>query len=127
MTERQIENIIWHIETNRKVLGDERTLDDVLKSLKNNSAEETCYKLDKNKLITEMAKNTELKLCSPYYAKLLNSLSFNEFKEEDMVEAIVILCENIKQSNETIIKYMEKHGSLIERLPHIYISSIKLL
>ena len=32
---RRINNIIWHIETNRKVLGDQRTLDDVLKSLKN--------------------------------------------------------------------------------------------
>ncbi|WP_264170102.1 hypothetical protein [Clostridium estertheticum] len=31
----QLENIIWHIETNRKVLGDKETLDNVLKSLKN--------------------------------------------------------------------------------------------
>lgn len=35
MTEIQLKNIIWHIETNREVLGDKRTLDDVLKSLKN--------------------------------------------------------------------------------------------
>lgn len=35
MDKRQIENIIWHIETNREVLGDKRTLDDVLKALKN--------------------------------------------------------------------------------------------
>lgn len=33
--ETQIENIIWHIETNREVLGDKKTLDDVLESLKN--------------------------------------------------------------------------------------------
>lgn len=33
-TKKELENIIWHIETNRKVLGDKRTLDDVLKSLK---------------------------------------------------------------------------------------------
>lgn len=32
--EKQIENIIWHIETNREVLSDKKTLDDVLKSLK---------------------------------------------------------------------------------------------
>lgn len=31
----QLENIIWHIETNRETIGDKRTLDDVLISLKN--------------------------------------------------------------------------------------------
>lgn len=35
MTKKQISNIIWHIETNRGVLGDTETLNDVLKSLKN--------------------------------------------------------------------------------------------
>lgn len=30
---KKILNVIWHIETNRKVLGDIRTLDDVLASL----------------------------------------------------------------------------------------------
>ncbi|ACK98567.1 hypothetical protein P9Y62_27895 [Bacillus thuringiensis] len=31
----KLENIIWHIKTNRLVLGDERTLNDVLKALEN--------------------------------------------------------------------------------------------
>ena len=31
----KLENVIWHIETNRAVLGDKKTLDDVLSSLKN--------------------------------------------------------------------------------------------
>lgn len=31
---KQLENIVWHIETNREVIGDKRTLDDVLISLK---------------------------------------------------------------------------------------------
>lgn len=35
MNKKQIENIVWHIETNRIVAGDKRVLDDVLKSLKN--------------------------------------------------------------------------------------------
>ena len=35
MNKKQIENIVWHIETNRRVAGDKRVLDDVLKSLKN--------------------------------------------------------------------------------------------
>lgn len=30
----RIGRIIWHIEANRDVLGDKRTLDDVLRSLK---------------------------------------------------------------------------------------------
>ncbi|MGE6850754.1 hypothetical protein ACQKGB_27230 [Bacillus tropicus] len=30
----QLSNIIWHIEVNRDALGDKRTLDDVLVSLK---------------------------------------------------------------------------------------------
>lgn len=34
-TKRKLDNILWHIETNRKVLGDKRTLDDVLRALKN--------------------------------------------------------------------------------------------
>ena len=34
-TERKLDNVIWHIETNREVLGDKRTLDDVLQALKN--------------------------------------------------------------------------------------------
>ncbi|WP_257147307.1 hypothetical protein [Bacillus thuringiensis] len=29
----KIENIIWHINTNRKILGDTRTLEDVLIAL----------------------------------------------------------------------------------------------
>lgn len=33
--EKKINNIIWHIETNRKVLGDKAILDAVLESLKN--------------------------------------------------------------------------------------------
>lgn len=33
--EDKIKNIIWHIETNRNVLGDTQVLNDVLKSLKN--------------------------------------------------------------------------------------------
>lgn len=32
---KALENILWHIETNRTVLGDKRTLDDVLRSLRN--------------------------------------------------------------------------------------------
>ena len=39
MDKREIENIVWHIETNRKVLGDKRILDEVLKSLKNTIVE----------------------------------------------------------------------------------------
>ncbi|WP_195954681.1 hypothetical protein [Clostridium tertium] len=35
MNKKQIENIVWHIETNRRVAGDKQVLDDVLKSLKN--------------------------------------------------------------------------------------------
>ena len=35
MNKKQIENIVWHIETNRIVAGDKQVLDDVLKSLKN--------------------------------------------------------------------------------------------
>lgn len=35
MNKKQIENIVWHIETNRRVEGDKQVLDDVLKSLKN--------------------------------------------------------------------------------------------
>ncbi|PGA19336.1 hypothetical protein COL80_27770 [Bacillus thuringiensis] len=31
---KQLENVVWHIETNRKVLGDKNTLDDVLVALK---------------------------------------------------------------------------------------------
>jgi hypothetical protein len=38
-TKKKLDNIIWHIENNRKVLGNERILDDVLKSLKNWSRE----------------------------------------------------------------------------------------
>ncbi|WP_035790240.1 hypothetical protein [Clostridium beijerinckii] len=34
-TERKLDNVIWHIETNRQVLGDKRTLDDVFQALKN--------------------------------------------------------------------------------------------
>lgn len=34
-TKRTVDNMIWHIETNRKILGNQRILDDVLKSLKN--------------------------------------------------------------------------------------------
>lgn len=33
--ETQIENMIWHIETNRGVSGDTRVLNDVLRALKN--------------------------------------------------------------------------------------------
>lgn len=32
---KSLTNIVWHIERNRKTLGDKRTLDDVLKALKN--------------------------------------------------------------------------------------------
>lgn len=39
MNKKQIENIVWHIETNRRVAGDKQVLDDVLKSLKNFSKE----------------------------------------------------------------------------------------
>lgn len=35
MNNHEIENIIWHIETNRSVLGDKKTLDMVLEALKN--------------------------------------------------------------------------------------------
>jgi hypothetical protein len=31
---KRIENILWHIEVNRNVLGDKKTLDDVQKSLR---------------------------------------------------------------------------------------------
>ncbi|WP_179877164.1 hypothetical protein [Bacillus thuringiensis] len=31
---KQLENVVWHIETNRRVLGDQKTLDDVLTALK---------------------------------------------------------------------------------------------
>ncbi|MGR5991601.1 hypothetical protein ACT7C6_23980 [Bacillus paranthracis] len=31
----KLENVIWHIETNRLVLGDEKTLNHVLEALKN--------------------------------------------------------------------------------------------
>ncbi|MEE3957843.1 hypothetical protein ACFVXR_17460 [Bacillus thuringiensis] len=31
---RKLENIVWHIETNREILGDKRTLDDVWNALK---------------------------------------------------------------------------------------------
>lgn len=31
---KQIENVIWHIDTNETVLGSEETLEDVRKSLK---------------------------------------------------------------------------------------------
>lgn len=31
---KKLENIVWHINTNREVLGDTRTLDDVLTALK---------------------------------------------------------------------------------------------
>ncbi|MEM5666468.1 hypothetical protein AAHB94_33465 [Bacillus toyonensis] len=33
-TKQKIENIVWHIESNRKIRGDKLTLDDVLFSLK---------------------------------------------------------------------------------------------
>lgn len=33
---KQVNNIIWHIETNRKVLGDKQTLDEVLKRIVRN-------------------------------------------------------------------------------------------
>ena len=36
---KQLENIIWHIETNRNVIGDTKTLDDVSQALKNLSKE----------------------------------------------------------------------------------------
>lgn len=39
MNKKQMENMVWHIETNRKVLGDKATLDDVLKALKNKLTE----------------------------------------------------------------------------------------
>lgn len=32
-------NVVWHIETNRKVLGDQKTLDDVLIALKRMTSE----------------------------------------------------------------------------------------
>lgn len=35
LDKRGLNNIIWHIETNREVLGDTRTLDDVFQSLRN--------------------------------------------------------------------------------------------
>lgn len=35
MKNYEIENIIWHIETNRETLGDKKTLDMVLEALKN--------------------------------------------------------------------------------------------
>jgi hypothetical protein len=31
---KRVEKILWHIETNRDVLGDKKTLDDVQKSLR---------------------------------------------------------------------------------------------
>lgn len=31
---KKLENIVWHINTNREVLGDTRTLEDVLTALK---------------------------------------------------------------------------------------------
>lgn len=34
MLKIQLENIIWHIENNRKVTGDTRVLNDVLEALK---------------------------------------------------------------------------------------------
>ncbi|MED2213115.1 hypothetical protein P4V91_08195 [Bacillus thuringiensis] len=36
---KQLENVVWHIETNRKVLGDQKTLDDVLVALKRMASE----------------------------------------------------------------------------------------
>ncbi|MEM5660877.1 hypothetical protein AAHB62_10410 [Bacillus cereus] len=36
---KQLENVVWHIETNRKVLGDKNTLDDVLVALKRMASE----------------------------------------------------------------------------------------
>jgi hypothetical protein len=51
-TKKKLDNIIWHIETNREVLSDERTLDDALKSLKNWSKEltnESVLKVEKPK------------------------------------------------------------------------------
>lgn len=36
---KQLENVVWHIETNRKVLGDKNTLDDVLIALKRMASE----------------------------------------------------------------------------------------
>ncbi len=36
---KQLENVVWHIETNRKVLGDQKTLDDVLIALKRMASE----------------------------------------------------------------------------------------
>jgi signal-transduction protein with cAMP-binding, CBS, and nucleotidyltransferase domain len=32
---KRISNILWHIDTNRKVIGDTQTLEDVRKSLSN--------------------------------------------------------------------------------------------
>lgn len=34
MSKRNIENIVWHIETNKRVLGSEQVLNDVLRALK---------------------------------------------------------------------------------------------
>ncbi|MDI6679737.1 hypothetical protein QMA02_28505 [Bacillus wiedmannii] len=36
---KQLENVVWHIETNRKVLGNQKTLDDVLVALKRMASE----------------------------------------------------------------------------------------
>ncbi|MEB9437419.1 hypothetical protein P4I98_03910 [Bacillus cereus] len=36
---KQLENVVWHIETNRDVIGDARTLDDVLIALKRMASE----------------------------------------------------------------------------------------
>ncbi|PGH81067.1 hypothetical protein CN899_21235 [Bacillus thuringiensis] len=36
---KQLKNVVWHIETNRKVLGDKNTLDDVLVALKRMASE----------------------------------------------------------------------------------------
>ncbi|WP_268258268.1 hypothetical protein [Bacillus massiliigorillae] len=39
LTNRQVKNIIWHIENNREICGEKSTLDDVLTSLKRNVKE----------------------------------------------------------------------------------------
>ncbi|MDF2804877.1 MAG: hypothetical protein K0S61_4782 [Anaerocolumna sp.] len=68
-TKKKLDNIIWHIETNREVLSDERTLDDALKSLKNWSKElinESVLKVEESKTykgweILKMINEGELK------------------------------------------------------------------
>lgn len=68
--------------------------------------------MDKSKIIELMQNNDDLILKNPYYYQLYRNISSRDFKEEDLVSFIKLICELVEENTDDLIRYVTRFGFL---------------